>query len=509
MKQKMFRNILLVIVLTTLTIVLGGCAGDKAGGDSSPDSSIVIGIPQDLEDSLDPHEAVAAGTKEVLFNLYEGLLKPDSEGNLNPAIAEEYSISEDGKTYTFKLREGVLFHDGTVVSAGDVKYSIEKCADASNGDALNLAAAFSNIEALNTPDDATVEIVLKEKDTDFLSYMTVAVIPEANKEPRTNPVGTGPYKFVSRSPQENIVVEKFEDYWGEPAHIQNVTFKISPVETVVMDLEGGSIDMYARISSAQAGQLGDDFNVEEGTMNLVQAMYLNHDCEYFKDVRVRQALCYGIDEQGILDLTSEGKGTIIGSSMFPAFGKYYMEELKETYPHDVEKAKELLAEAGYPDGFTFTVKVPSNYQPHIDTAQVLAEQLKEIGVTADIELIEWDSWLSDVYADRNYEATVVGVDAASLTARALLERFDSQAGNNFINYNNADYDAAFANAINTTDDEEQTKYYKECEKILAEDAANVYIQDMASFVALNKKYGGYEFYPLYVQDVAKLYLVEE
>ncbi len=508
MKQKMLKNILSVVVLAALTIALGGCAGGKAGDGSSLDSGIVIGIPQDIEDSLDPHEAVAAGTKEVLFNMYEGLLKPDSEGNLNPALAGEYSISEDGKTYTFKLREGVLFHDGTAVTAGDVKYSIEKCADAGNGDALNLAAAFSNIKELNTPDDKTVEIVLKEKDTDFLSYMTVAVIPEANKEPRTDPIGTGPYKFVSRSPQESIVMEKFEQYWGEPAHIQNVTFKISPVDTAVMDLEGGSIDMYARISSAQAAQLGDNFNIEEGTMNLVQAMYLNHDCEYFRDKRVRQALCYGIDEQGILDLTSEGKGTVIGSSMFPAFGKYYMDELKDTYPRDVEKAKELLAEAGYPDGFSFTVKVPSNYQPHIDTAQVLAEQLKEIGVTADIELIEWDSWLSDVYTDRNYEATVVGVDAASLTARALLERFDSEAGNNFINYKNAEYDAAFESAVNTTDDGEQTKFYKECEKILAEDAANVYIQDMASFVALNKRYAGYEFYPLYVQDVAKLYILE-
>ncbi len=509
MKKKMLQNILLVIVCMTLTIALGGCAGGKAGDDSSLDSSIVIGIPQDLEDSLDPHEAVAAGTKEVLFNMFEGLLKPDSEGNLNPAVASEYSISEDEKTYTFKIREGILFHDGTKVTAGDVKYSIEKCADASNGDALNVAAAFSNIEAVNTPDDSTVEIVLKEKNTDFLSYLTVPVIPEANKEPRTNPIGTGPYKYVSRSPQENIIVERFDDYWGEIAHIRDVTFKVSPVDTVVMDLEGGSIDMYARISSAQADQLSDNFNVEEGTMNLVQAMYLNHDNEYFSNKLVRQAMCYAIDEQEILDLTSEGKGTIIGSSMFPAFGKYYMEELGGQYPHDVEKAKELLTEAGYPDGFSFTVKVPSNYQPHIDAAQVLAEQLKEVGITANIELIEWDSWLSDVYSDRNYEATVVGVDASSLTARALLERFSSEAGNNFINYNNPDYDAAFQNAINTTDDEEQTKYYKECETILAEDAANVYIQDMASFVALNKKYAGYEFYPLYVQDVAKLYIVEE
>ena len=173
-----------------------------------------------------------------------------------------------------------------------------------------------------------------------------------------------------------------------------------------------------------------------------------------------------------------------------------------------KKAKELLAEAGYPDGFTFTIKVPSNYQPHIDTATVLAEQLKAIGVTANIELIEWESWLSDVYKERQFEATVVGVDASTLTAGALLGRFVSTAHNNFVNYNNADYDAAYENAQSATSDEEATKYYKECEKILTDTAANVYIQDMAELVALNKKYAGYEFYPLYIQDIAKLYIVE-
>ena len=119
-------------------------------------------------------------------------------------------------------------------------------------------------------------------------------------------------------------------------------------------------------------------------------------------------------------IISDGKGTELGSSMFPAFGKYYMEELNDTYQQNFDKAKELLAEAGYPDGFSFTITVPSNYQPHIDTAQVLVEQFANIGVTANIQLVEWDSWLSDVYTDRNFESTVVGVDASSLTGAAML-----------------------------------------------------------------------------------------
>ena len=190
--------------------------------------------------------------------------------------------------------------------------------------------------------------------------------------------------------------------------------------------------------------------------------------------------------------------------MFPAFGKYFVKEINDVYDVDLEKAKSLLKEAGYPDGFTFTIKVPSNYQPHIDTAQVIAEQLKKIGVTAEIKLVEWESWLSDVYIGRDYEATVVGVDASQMTARAMLERFTSDSSKNFVNFKSDAYDAAFNNAMSTTDDAKATEYYKECEWILAREAANVYIQDLAEMVAINKKYTGYEFYPIYVLDIAKI-----
>ena len=502
MKTKAGKKVLLTLVCAALAIALGACSGGKAETGSS---QITIGIPQDV-DSLDPHKAVAAGTKEVLFNVFEGLVKPDSEGNLNDAVAESHTISEDGKVYTFTLREGVKFHDGTPVTAQDVKYSIDRCSSTENGEPL--VSAFAAIDSVNIVDDKTVEIVLKEGDTDFLPYLTAAVIPEHNKTLESTPVGTGPYKYISRSPQENVVLEKFDDYWGTPANIETVKLQVvANADTIVTGLNGGSIDMFARVTQAQADQLSGDFEVLEGTMNLVQAMYLNNEKAPFDKKEVRQALCYAVDPQAVMDMISDGKGSKLGSSMFPAFGKYYMEELNDMYAADTAKAKELLAQAGYPDGFTFTLTVPSNYQQHIDTAQVVAEQLKQIGVTANIQLVEWETWLSEVYTNRNYEATVVGVDAASLTAAALLERFTSDASDNFINFDSAAYDEAYAAAKASTDDEEKTKYYKECEEILAKEAANVYIQDLPSFVALNKKYGGYEFYPLYVQDFAKLYEV--
>ena len=501
------KGILALCALMTMSIALIGCSGDKA----KDSSEIVVGIPQDLEDSLDPHKALAAGTKEILFNVYEGLLKPDSQGNNIPAVAESYTVSEDLMTYTFKLRDGIKFHNGKNVTADDVKYSIDKFAGISDG-SEPLVSAFSVIEEVNIIDDKTVEVVLNTPDTDlptYLAMVSAAIIPKDNENPDTVAIGTGPYKYVSRSPQENVICEAFDDYWGEKANIKNVTFKVEAnADSIVMDLLGGSIDFYARLTIDQVKQLNDEFSVYEGTMNLVQALYLNNNVKPFDDVRVRQALSYATDVDEILDITAEGKGTKIGSSMFPAFGKYYDESLSELYPTDIEKAKELLKEAGYENGFNMTITVPSNYQPHIDVAQVLAEQYKKIGVNAEIQLVEWNSWLSDVYTGRDFESTVIGVDASYLAASALLSRFESTAANNFINFKSDAYDKAYNKTLTTADDDERTALYLECEKILADEAANVYIQDLPEYVVLNKKFTGYEFYPLYVQDIAKLKLAE-
>ncbi len=508
----------------TLALVLGGCAGGKATGDapqadnSSQSSaeksadgdgtSIVVGIPQDLEDSLDPHKTEMAGTREIFFNVFEGLVKPDTEGNLVDAVASSHTISEDHKTYTFTLREGVRFHNGADVTVDDVKYSIERCADASEGEPL--VPAFSSIEKIDTPDEKTIEITLKDPDTEFLAYLTTAIIPKDYDQQDTQPVGTGPFVYVSRTPQDNIIMKKNEDYWGEPAKLDTITFKVlTDSNAIVTNLKGGSVDMCFHLNATQIAALGDDFRIFEGTMNLVQALYLNNGEAPFDDVRVRQALCYAVDPQQVLDMVSDGKGTLIGSSMFPAFGKYYMPELADLYPRDVEKAKELLKEAGYEDGFEMTITVPSNYQQHVDAAQILAEQLKEISVDAKIELIEWDSWLSDVYMDRKYQSTVVGVDAATLTARAMLDRFVSDDESNFINFKNEEYDELFEKATSTAEDAEQVEYYQRMEEILAEDAANVYIQDMADCVAMSPKFDGYESYPLYALDMSKIYPVEE
>ena len=468
-------------------------------------NEIVIGIPQDLDQSLDPHYAVAAGTKEVMFNVFEGLVKYDSNGDTIPAVASDVEISEDGLVYTFTLRDGVKFHNGDPVDLDDVIYSLQRCKDDPNVNPQT-SKGLACIANLEKAGDNKLVMTLSEPNTELMSLLTLAIIPADYDKQDTAPIGTGPYKFISRTAQESVELEKFADYWGTPANIDKVTYKINEsAEGLIMGLESGALDLVSHLTSTQTAELSkENFNIEQGTMNLVQALYLNNARAPFDNELVRQAMCYAVDRQGILDLAFDGYGFPIGSNVFPAFTKYFDESLTDYYTPDPAKAKELLTEAGYPDGFDLVITVPANYQPHCDTAEVIAEQLKEVGINATLDKVEWNTWLEKTYSGRDFQATVIGLTADPLTARSLLERFTSDADNNFMNYNNAEYDELFAQAIKCYDDEEQVKIYKDMEKNLTEHAANVYIQDMADLIAVRKGLTGLTFYPLYVLDVSTL-----
>ena len=515
--MKTFKRILTILLaFVLLTAALCGCKGGKSGKDEPKETAapaslvwggeLTVGIAQDLDDSLDPHKMTAAGTREILFNVFEGLVKPDENGNLVPAVAESYTIGEGGDTFTFTLRDGVKFHNGQTVTVDDVVYSINRVAGA--GSDKPLISQFSAVESVEAPDDHTVVVKTKEPYLEFLSYLTCAIIPEGS-DPADGLIGTGPFKFVSRKAQENIVLEKFADYYGAPAYLDKVTFKIiENANVLVMSLKSGAIDLCAHLTSTQAKELGKDYTVLEGSMNLVQAMYLNNDYGPLADVRVRQALCWAVDRQKILDLINDGRGSVLGSSMYPAFGKYY-NDLSGFYTQDIEKAKALLKEAGYENGFDLTITAPVNYQIHVDTAQVIAEQLKAIGVNCTIQTVEWSAWLENVYKNRDYQATVVGFDtSAAMTAQSLLARFQSESGKNVCNFKSDAYDAMYAKALAETTEDAQVADYKECQRILADEAAAVYVQDPCDLVGMRADVDGYTFYPIYVMDLSCVHFVK-
>lgn len=516
----------ILLLVTVFALVLCGCGGNKdesktpanddlsltelteaAQSEPTYGGSITVGITQDL-DGLDPHKAISAGTKEVLFNIFEGLVKFDPDGNLNPAVAENYHISSDGMVYTFTLREGVKFHDGSLVSVEDVIYSIKRSAGIlePKDPTVVVESALSVISDVVATDEKMVEVRLKQVDSELLPYLTCAIVPKDYDELNTKPIGTGPFKFVSYTPLQSIVLEKNEEYYLEGApYLDRVTFKISSnVDAAFMELQAGAIDILPYITDVHASQLPKGYHLEAGPMNLIQGLFINNKVPPFDNKLVRQALCYAVDRQAVIDMVAGGRGRVIGTNMYPGFKKYYDESLVNTYPYDPEKAKELLKEAGHPNGFQFTITVPSNYQPHIDTAQVIVEQLKQVGITAKIQLIEWSSWKSVVYKGRNYETTIVGL-AAELAPRETLARFRSDAENNFMNYINPDYDGLYKQAEIETVEEKKIQLYKQMQAMLTNDAVAVFIQDPYQMTAVSDKLGGYTHYPIYVQDMSLVY----
>lgn len=500
--------------------VLSGCGDKKQEEDPNIDNprsservvggEVVVGISQDLGDSLDPYQLTAAGTREVLFNVYEGLIKPTKDAEFIPAIAKSLpKVSEDGLQYTFTLRDDVKFHNGNVVTADDVIKSFETCAANTVDSALKAALSTVKVEAT---DEKTVVVKLSEPNGDFLSYVaSLYIVPADYEESATKPVGTGPFQFVSRSVQDNLVLKRFADYWGEGAYLDKVTFRIYEDSTALMSaLSAGVLDMAIHLSATQTDTVlsSGEYKSVEGTMNLVQALYLNNAIEPLSNETVRKALCYAVDVDEILALTADGHGAKLGTSIYPSFGKYFDESLTKLYPHDIEKAKALLNEAGYSNGFSMTITVPSNYTPHVITAEVLAEQLKQVGIEVKIDQVEWETWINNVYMNREFQSTVIGFDSISLNPGALLSRWVSTDDNNMISYNNPEYDKLIAKAKVTVDDAERIGLYKDAAKLLATTAANVYIQDLADFVVMKKNLDGYEFYPLYLMDMSTVYQVK-
>ncbi len=514
MPKTLKRALLLLAVVSMLAISLCACGGDTPNsgdntapaqsGELSKGNSVTVGIAQDL-DSLDPHKAVNAGTSEVLFNIFEGLMKASPDGGVTSAVASDYEMSADGKTYTFTLREGVTFHNGAAVTMDDVLYSLKRCAGSENN-GVPLIAAFSNVSDIYAADGKVV-VELKEPSLEFLNSMTAAIIPNGSGDTiSAAPVGTGPFKFISYAPQESMAVEKFDGYWGTPAHLDKVTFKVvTDVNTLVMGLKGGTLDMVIHLPNTMAPEVEGNFTVLGDAMKLVQALYLNNTVAPFDDVRVRQAMYYAINVQEVNDFVCDGLGFPTGTSMYPAFTKYFVPELAEVYQQDLEKAKALLADAGYPNGFSMTITVPGNYTQHVEAGLVIAQQLSAIGITAEVQEVTWESWVNDVYKGRSFEATVSGIAASDMTAREMLDRYTTTHSKNFIGFSNEEYDEVVARAIATLDPEEQVALYKRAQEILNEQAASLWLQDLCDLVVMSPELDGMTFYPTYVLDMSTIY----
>jgi peptide/nickel transport system substrate-binding protein len=225
----------------------------------------------------------------------------------------------------------------------------------------------------------------------------------------------------------------------------------------------------------------------------------------FDDIKVRQAMYYAINVPEIIDFVCDGAGVPTGTSMYPAYTKYFLPELAEVYQQNLDKAKQLLKDAGYPNGFNMTITVPSNYTQHVETGLVLAQQLEKVGIKAEVVEVEWETWVGDVYKGRNYQTTVSGIAASDMTAREMLERYTTPHSKNFINFSDAEFDEVVGKAVVTMDMDEQVELYKRAQEILNEQAASLWLQDLCDLVVMDPALDGMTFYATYVLDMSTIY----
>ena len=355
----MKNSIKSIVIASAVALTLSGFAGcTKKPG--AANNNAVVGITQE-PGIFDPHTVVAAGDEEIIFNVYEGLYKYDSKGDLNPCLATDVAISDDASVYTFTIREGVKFHDGSDLDAADVVYSLKRAAGLlENQDGTALVQELDPIKDVKAVDGGKVEVTLESGNTELLSYFTTGIIPDGYDNCQAAPVGTGPFKFESYNPGQSVILVKNENYWqkGLP-YLDKVTFKVcADMDAGLTELAAGSIDIFPYLTTDRANQLDKaKYNILSNGSNMVQIFALNNSVEPLNNLKVRQAINYAVSRKDVISVTMDGAGVELTTAMSPAMGSYYDKSLDGTFAQDIEKAKKLLAEAGYENGFNITCTV--------------------------------------------------------------------------------------------------------------------------------------------------------
>jgi peptide/nickel transport system substrate-binding protein len=361
--------------------------------------------------NLDPTSGAAVATDEVVYrNIFEGLVRLDAQGAVRPLLATWWEVSPDGLTYTFHLREGVRFQDGTVFDAGIVKFSLERAlAPASTNVQKQALSAIRQIEVV---DPRTARLRLSSPDSNLLYTLAwgdaVMVSPKSAAGLATTPVGTGPFRFAGWRRGDTVTLVRDDGYWGQPARLRQVKFKfIADPAAAYAAIKTHEIDAFPDYPAPEnLAQLRADpaLKVITAPSEGEVILGINSRKGPLADVRVRRALQYALDRRAIIDGAMYGYGTPIGSHFPPQNAAYV--DLTGLYPYDVARAKALLAQAGYPNGLDLTLKLPPpNYARR--SGEIVAAQLARVGVRVKIENIEWARWLDQVYGRHAFDLTIV------------------------------------------------------------------------------------------------------
>ncbi len=360
---------------------------------------------------LDPTSAAAGAIDNVVYsNIFEGLTRFMGDGSVVPGLAESWTVSDDGLTYTFKLHSGVKFHDGTTMDAEDVKFSLDRARAEDSTNAQK--GLFKNIADVTVVDPLTVKVTLSTPTGNFLFNRAwgdaVIVAPESIENIKTHPVGTGAFTFTNWVQGDKIELTRNPDYWGTPAKLEHATFKfISDPTAAFAAVMAEDVDVFSGFPAPEnLPQFEADprFQVLVGSTEGETILSTNNKMPPFDNVKVREAMAHAIDRQAIIDGAMFGYGTPIGTHFAPHNPAYV--DLTGLSNYDPALAKKLLAEAGFPDGFTTTLKLPPPSYARRG-GEIIAAQLREVGIKTEISNLEWAQWLEQVFRGKDFGLTIV------------------------------------------------------------------------------------------------------
>jgi len=445
-------------------------------------------------DTLDPHATSGTLTFQVVRSFYDTLIEPDSEGRLVPALAESWSVSQDNSTWSFTLREGVTFHNGDELTSADVKASFERImAEETSSPKAN---EFEPIQEIETPDDRTVVLRLGQPYAPLLSTLASgwgAILPKSlidgGHDFANAPVGTGPFIFQEWVRDNRITMEANPDYWMEGVpKVDRVVMNIIVEPAVqVQGLITGELDIIDTVPSEDLELLqeNEETKVDRDLSALVMVLAMNTDRGPLDQVQVRQAIAQAIDKQAALD-TAYGGGRPVAT--FMDYGDPYYVDYSNILPYDPEAARRKLQDAGVDLDKPLTLALPQNYEAHVQAGQVYEDMLSEIGLTIELQLVDWSTWLSDVYRGGNYDLTVIG-HTGKLDPDGRLGGYGS--GETYVGWDNERAASLIQEARTVVDFEKRKELYSEALEIMAREVPHVYVGSNYRYIGMRSSIDGF------------------
>jgi peptide/nickel transport system substrate-binding protein len=479
------RRLALISALAATAVILSACSGtpDQApsSAPSSPDPDATLHVGLVLEPTnLDIRHTSGAALEQILIdNIYEGLVSRTQDNEVEGRLASDYEVSDDGLTYTFTLNDGIVFHDGTPLTSADVVSSYETVR---TDKTVQGNAEFAAVTSITAPDATTVKIVLSEPNQNFLFALTGPaglVFKTGDKtDLKTAENGTGPFTLTRWNTGSSITFARNDDYWGEAAGVAQVEFQYIPDFTAGVNAAlAHDVDVLTAVDPNLASQLEGDFTLTKGRTTDKATLAFNNKKAPLDDVRVREALRLAIDHEGLIEAVGAGT-TLYGP--IPELDPGY-EDLSDVISYDPEKAKSLLAEAGQED-LELTLTIPSFYGTTVP--KVLISDFKKVGVTLDVNSVEFPTWLEDVYTNHDYDLSfVLHVEPRDFGNFANPDYY--------FGYDNAKVQDLYAKALEEVDPDKSAELLAQAARIVSEDHAADWLYNGETITAVSPIVSGF------------------